>query len=64
MPELQRTCAWDVMSAEESAEWSRLIKRFNDALDACKREIKREQELEATRREIETLPATPPVQEQ
>jgi len=63
MDEPQQPRIWDVASAEEAAKWSLLVKEFNHALDACRRELKREQELDATRQEIEALPTTPTVEQ-
>jgi hypothetical protein len=53
---------WDTMSAERAAEFSRNVDRLLTSLDACIRENKREETLEATLREIEELPTIPPTQ--
>jgi len=64
MEESQRPSFWDVASPEEAAKWARLVERFQSAAEACMREVKREEELAATRREIEALPTTPSAEEQ
>jgi len=53
---------WDTMSAERAAEFSRNVDSLLASLDACVRENKREEALEATLREVEELPTIPPTQ--
>ncbi len=58
----QRPRIWDVVSAEETAEYMRKVRRFSDTIYACERQLKQEEELETTRQEIEALPTIHPTQ--
>jgi hypothetical protein len=62
MDDSPRPRIWDVVSAEQAAEWRRMAIGFDEALDAVIRHARFEEELETTRREIEDLPTAPPTQ--
>jgi hypothetical protein len=47
---------YDTMTAEEASEYTRAVNRLDEALRSCNRMLEREEELEATRAEIDELP--------